>query len=59
MIDKIELIINILKNSGKPMKTAEISELIGLPKTDVSKIIAKLKKEDKIISPKRCFYEVK
>ncbi|AIY89806.1 hypothetical protein GACE_0756 [Geoglobus acetivorans] len=51
-----EKIIEILKNAGRPLKTAEIAELAGMDSKEVSKIISRLKKEGRITSPKRCYY---
>ncbi len=52
-------VLDILKKSENPLKSGEISDLTGLDKKDVDKMIKKLKEEDKIFSPKRCFYTVK
>jgi predicted transcriptional regulator len=38
------------------MRPGDVAEKVHLEKTEVSKIINKLKKEGKITSPKRCFY---
>jgi len=51
-----EVVLEIMKKAGKPLKSAEIAEMTGIPKKEVDKIIKKLKKEGKIISPKRCYY---
>jgi len=59
MEEKVKLVINTLKKSDTPLKTGEISDLCKLPKSEVTRIISKLKKENKIESPKRCFYKVK
>ncbi len=45
-----------MENAGKPLKTQEIADLLGVDKKVVDKIIKKLKKEGKITSPKRCYY---
>ena len=58
-MESAEIIINTLKKSGKPMKSGEIAEIAGMDKTEVDKVIKKLKKEDKIICPKNCYYDVK
>lgn len=50
-------VLEILKNSDKPLKGGEISEISGIDKKEVDKAIKTLKIEDKINSPKRCFYE--
>ena len=54
-----EIVLNTLKKAGKPMKSGEIAEISGIEKVEVDKVIKKLKKEEKIISPKNCYYEVK
>ena len=54
-----EIVIKTLKEAGKPMKAGEIAQMAGVEKADVDKAIKKLKKEEKIWSPKVCFYDVK
>ncbi|MGQ9620085.1 MAG: transcriptional regulator [Bacteroidales bacterium] len=54
-----ELVIKTLKESGKPMKSAEIAEKARLGKAEVDKILKTLKKEEKITSPKACYYSLK
>ena len=53
------LVLKTLKESPKPLKSAEIASVSGIEKTEVDKIIKILKKEDKITSPKVCFYTVR
>jgi Mn-dependent DtxR family transcriptional regulator len=48
-----------MKEVGKPVKASELAELIGMDSKEVSKVFAELKKDGKIISPKRCYYEPK
>ncbi len=54
-----EVVYKALKESGKALKSAEIAELTGLDKKEVDKAIKSLKSEDKIFSPKNCFYQAK
>lgn len=56
MEDKI---LSTLKEAGKPLKSGEIAEISGLDKKIVDVSIKKLKCEDKIFCPKRCFYDIK
>jgi Mn-dependent DtxR family transcriptional regulator len=49
-------VLNAMKKAGKPMRPGEVADLIGADSKEVSKILAQLKKEGKIISPKRCYY---
>lgn len=53
------LVLKTLKESPKPLKSAEIASVTGIEKTAVDKIIKILKQEDKIISPKVCFYSAR
>jgi hypothetical protein len=54
-----EVVLNVLKESPKPMKSAEIAIQAGIDKAVVDKAIQALKKEEKIISPKVCYYSAK
>lgn len=55
MEDKL---IDILKEN-EALRPGEIADKLGIDKKEVDKLIKKLKEEDKIYSPKRCFYAVK
>ena len=54
-----EVILSTLRKSGNAMKSGEIAEAAGIDKAEVDKMIKKLKKEDKITSPRNCYYELK
>jgi len=56
MDDKVKLVFDAMKKAGKPVRTGEIAEATGIDKKEVTKIISLLKKEGKVISPKRCYY---
>lgn len=53
-----EKIVKILMES-EPLKLGEICEILKLDKKLVEKEIKKLKEDEIIISPKRCFYSIK
>lgn len=55
----VEKVLAVMTAAGKPVKAGEIAELAGLDKKEVDKAIKMLKAEEKITSPKVCFYEVK
>jgi transcription initiation factor TFIIIB Brf1 subunit/transcription initiation factor TFIIB len=59
MMDNVALVFKTFKESEKPLKGGEVAEISGIDKKEVDKAIKVLKKEEKIISPKRCFYEAK
>lgn len=54
-----DVVYKTLKESAKPMKSAEIAAQAGIEKAAVDKAIQALKKEERIISPKVCYYTAK
>lgn len=52
-------VLETLSAAGKPMKAGEIAEASGLDKKEVDKAMKVLKKEEKIVSPKFCYWEPK
>ena len=52
-------VLDAMKSAGKPLRTGDIAELAGLEKKEVEKAMKQLKEEEKIVSPKRCFWEAK
>ncbi len=59
MEDKKSLILQKMGDAGKPLKPGDIAEMVGMSKDEVSKLINELKKENRVYSPKRCFYQPK
>ncbi len=51
-------ILNAMKKAGKPVRPGDIAKMIGEESKDVSKVISALKKNGKVISPKRCYYSL-
>ena len=51
-----EIVLKTLKDSPEPLKAGDIAEMAGIDKKEVDKAIKALKKEGKIVTPKRCFY---
>jgi Mn-dependent DtxR family transcriptional regulator len=58
-MDAVELVVKVLSESKEPLKSGEIAEKAGIDKKLVDKAIKELKKEEKIESPKRCYYTLK
>lgn len=56
MADKEQMILTALQHAGKPLRPGDVAELTGIDKDEVSKIIKKLKKDGKVMSPKTCFW---
>ncbi|MGI1691826.1 MarR family transcriptional regulator [Thermoanaerobacter uzonensis] len=58
-MDSKEIVLKTLRESQKPLRPGDIVEKSGLDKKEVEKAIKELKKEDLIMSPKRCYYSAK
>lgn len=54
-----EKVIKVLQESTTPLKSGEIADAASLDKKDVDKVIKKLKIDNVIDSPKRCYYAIK
>jgi predicted ArsR family transcriptional regulator len=54
-----DLIIETLKKNIKPLSAGQIAEITGLDRKVVDKSMSKLKTEEKIISPQRCYWTAK
>jgi Mn-dependent DtxR family transcriptional regulator len=51
-----EKVLEAIQNAGKPVRPGDIATALGMESKEVSKVIAKLKKQGKVTSPKRCYY---
>ena len=49
-------VLDAMKKAGKPLRPGEVAEIIGEESKTVSNVISALKKQGKVISPKRCYY---
>ncbi|MDX9907591.1 MAG: MarR family transcriptional regulator [Bacteroidales bacterium] len=54
-----EIVFKTLKDAREPLKSGDIAEKCGQDKAAVDKAIKALVKEERIDSPKRCFYQAK
>jgi len=54
-----EKVLSAMKEAGKPVRTGDLVEATGLERKEVEKAMKELKKNDAIVSPKRCFWEPK
>jgi Mn-dependent DtxR family transcriptional regulator len=50
-------VLDAMKKAGKPVRPGDVAKTTGVESKEVSKIINKLKKDGKVMSPKRCYYE--
>lgn len=51
-----EKVIKAFADSEEPLNAKKVSELSGVEKKEVDKIMKELKKDETIISPKRCYW---
>ena len=51
-------VLDTMKKTGKPVRPGDIANILGVESKEVSKAINSLKKQGKIISPKRCYYSL-
>jgi DNA-binding IscR family transcriptional regulator len=58
-MDAVATVLDAMSKAGKPLSAGQIAELTGLDKKEVDKVMKQLKKEDRITSPKRCYWEPK
>jgi DNA-binding IscR family transcriptional regulator len=58
-MDNEKSVMEAFKKAGKPLSSKEVSELSGIDKKEVDKIIKKLKAAEQLDSPKRCYYQPK
>jgi DNA-binding IscR family transcriptional regulator len=58
-MDNYDVILDFFSKSEKPVKAGEVATATGIDKKEVDKVMTKLKKEGKIVSPKACYWEIK
>jgi Mn-dependent DtxR family transcriptional regulator len=56
MQDNEKAVLDAMKAAGKPVRPGDVAKAIGIESKEVSKAITALKKQGKVISPKRCYY---
>jgi len=54
-----EQILEVLKKSAGPLSAGQVAEISGLDRKVVDKAMKTLKDEERIVSPKRCYWEAK
>jgi DNA-binding IscR family transcriptional regulator len=54
-----EKVMQAFKDAGEPINAGKVVEMTGLDRKVVDKIMAQLKADELIISPKRCCWTLK
>ncbi len=55
-MDVTDQVLDIMRSNSEPLNAGKIAELGGIERKEVDKAMAKLKKEGRIVSPKRCYW---
>jgi hypothetical protein len=58
-MENYDKIVATLKKEAKALSAGQIAELSGIDRKEVDKVMKKLKTEEKIISPKNCYWQLK
>ncbi len=58
-MEATDKVIATMQEAGEPLNAGKIAELSGLDRKDVDKAMKTLKAEERIVSPKRCYWEPK
>ena len=54
-----DTVLEVMQKEGKALSAGQIAEKSGLDRKEVDKAMKVLKKEELIVSPKRCYWEPK
>jgi DNA-binding transcriptional regulator GbsR (MarR family) len=54
-----DAILSTMRAKGEPMSAGQIADAAGIDRKEIDKGMKKLKKEELIVSPKRCYWEPK
>ncbi len=55
-MDIAEKVLEVMRAEAQPLNAGKIAEIGGLERKAVDKAMTQLKKEEKIVSPKRCYW---
>ncbi len=58
-MESADKVLETMKKAGEPINTGKIVELSGMDRKEVEKAMKRLKKEERIVSPKRCYWQPK
>jgi biotin operon repressor len=58
-METLNIVLSTMKKAGKALSAGQISELSGLDRKEVDKVMKKLKADGSIVSPKNCYWEPK
>jgi biotin operon repressor len=56
-METTEQVLKAMQNAGKALSAGQIAELSGIERKEVDKAMKKLKTDNKIVSPRNCYWE--
>lgn len=54
-----KIVLDAMKKANEPLNAGKIADLTGIDRKEVDKAMAKLKAENLIESPRRCYWQAK
>jgi predicted Zn-ribbon and HTH transcriptional regulator len=58
-VEATEKVLHVMKKAGEPLNAGKVVDMTGLERKEVDKAMNELKKSERIVSPKRCYWEPK
>ena len=58
-METVDAIIEAMKKVSEPMSAGQIADATGIDRKEIDKAMKSLKNDEKIVSPKRCYWEPK
>jgi predicted Zn-ribbon and HTH transcriptional regulator len=58
-VEATEKVLDAMREAGEPLNAGKVADMTGLERKDVDKAMNELKKSERIVSPKRCYWEPK
>ncbi|WP_027390573.1 MarR family transcriptional regulator [Chrysiogenes arsenatis] len=55
-MEATDKVLEVMRTAGEPLNAGKVAELSGLDRKTVDKAMDQLKKAEKIVSPKRCYW---
>ncbi|HOA81537.1 MAG TPA: MarR family transcriptional regulator [Defluviitaleaceae bacterium] len=57
-MENYDVILDYFKKADKPVNAGLVASETGIERKEVDKVMKKLKEEGKIVSTKRCYWEI-
>lgn len=58
-MNNYEVVLNYFNTQTEPVNAGKVAEATGVERKEVDSIMKKMKNEEVIVSPKRCYWEAK